>query len=49
MIKSIIFDVGDVLIFENAIKSRKRVSSKFNISLIKFKEYAKENLKLSHI
>lgn len=48
-IKALVFDIGDVVIFEPASEAREILCKKFNINQNEFKDYAIRNLKLSHI
>lgn len=47
-IKSILFDVGEVLIYEPAVKSRELICKRFGIDNQLFKNYALKNIALSY-
>ena len=48
-IKAVIFDIGGVVLFEPANEAREILCKKFNIDPVKFKEYAKKSIGMSHI
>ena len=48
MIKAVIFDIGDVMINENAVEARKKICEKYGISEEQFKDFAMNNLSNSH-
>ncbi len=47
MIKSLVFDIGGILIKESGTESRKNLEKKFNLHSEKFKEFAIKNLQNS--
>ena len=49
MIKAVVFDIGGVLLEESGKKARKYLAKKYKFSEQKFTEFAKKNIRKSHL